>query len=149
MPPCQHTLVTELELRVKLLRPGARPPERAYNSAGYDIRCTDPIDLPPGFRIAVHTGIACEVPAGHVALVWDRGSTGAKGIRSLAGVIDADYRGEWIVWLLNTSGEVVHFKAGDKVAQVLIQKVSAPLVRVVEELSETKRGENRLGSSGT
>lgn len=139
----------QMELKFKLLRPGARVPERAYNSAGYDLFACEDTWVNAGERVGVNLGIASEFPVGCVALVWDKSSTGAQGIRSLAGVIDADYRGEWVVWLLNTGRENKLFKAGQKVAQFLLQAVEMPTPQLVETLSETKRGEKAYGSSGS
>jgi dUTP pyrophosphatase len=70
------------------------------------------------------------------------------GITCLAGVIDANYRGEWMVCLLNTSNQDYEIKKGDRIAQALIQKIELPEIEEVEELSDSERGENWQGSSG-
>lgn len=89
-----------------------------------------------------------EIPEGHVALVWDKSSIGGKGIKTLGGVLDAGYRGEIFITVHNLQDEAYTFEAGHKLAQVLIQKVELLDVEEVEELSETKRGEGRFGSTG-
>lgn len=89
-----------------------------------------------------------EIPEGYVALVWDKSSIGGKGIKTLGGVLDAGYRGEIFITVHNLHNESHTFEAGHKLAQVLIQKVELLDVEEVEELSETKRGEGRFGSTG-
>jgi dUTP pyrophosphatase len=137
-----------MKVLFKKLEPAARMPARAYNSAGYDVFCLEDVFMQPGTRQAIRTGIATAFEPGYVALIWDKGSTASKGIRSLAGVVDADYRGEWIIWLHNLSDKPMWFDAGQKIAQVLFQRVEEPVIEEVESLPESLRGSNCLGSSG-
>lgn len=134
-------------ITVKRLDPFVRLPERAHNSAGYDLFAREPVRIGPGETSKVRTGIAVEFPPGYVALIWDRSSLGSKGIHRFAGVIDADYRGEWVVCLHNTGDHAFFVERGDKIAQVLFQPVMAWDI-VEGELSDTSRGEGGFGSTG-
>ena len=83
------------------------------------------------------------------ALVWDKSGHAFKsGIKTMAGVMDAGYRGEYKIILLNTSEEAFEIKKGQKIAQILIQKVEHPEIEEIQELSETSRGEGGFGSTG-
>lgn len=138
----------EPTIRVKRLLKGGRLPERAHNSAGYDLFTPDPVMLQPRQAQKVPIGIAVEFPVGYAALIWDRSGMGSKGIHRFAGVIDADYRGEWAVVLYNATDSTIWLEPGQKVAQVLFQKVESWPVVEVEELTETSRGEGGFGSTG-
>jgi dUTP pyrophosphatase len=97
----------------------------------------------------VHTGVAIEIPDGHVGLIWDKsGISFNMGLKVMGGVIDAGYRGEIIMSLYNTRNEEVVMEAGHKVAQMLIQKFEDCAIVEVTELSDTVRGEGREGSTG-
>jgi len=137
-------------LKIKKLHPDAIIPSYAHEGdAGLDIYSLNDYLIEPGKREIISTGISCEFPLGYVALVWPKsGLSAKKGIDVLAGVIDAHYRGEYKIVLLNTSDEVFEIKKGDKVAQVLIQKVERVDVEEVGELKNSVRGEGGFGSSG-
>ncbi|MEX0933508.1 MAG: dUTP diphosphatase, partial [Candidatus Paceibacterota bacterium] len=95
------------------------------------------------------TGIAMEIPQGYVGLIWDKSGVSLKrGIKVLGGVIDAGYRGEIRIGLINLGSETVSFEAGQKVAQMLIQSVASPEIVEVTELGDTERGEGGFGSTG-
>lgn len=135
-------------IRVKQLTRFAKVPERAFNSAGYDLFSAETRMIPPGDVAKIKLGIAVEFSPGYAALIWDRSSLGSKGIHRFAGVIDADYRGEWMVCLHNTTRDSFFINVGDKIAQVLFQKVESWDVEIVDELPETERGEGGFGSTG-
>lgn len=135
-------------LKVRLLRPEAKAPTRAHNSAGYDLYAAERTLIPSRGTRIVKTGIATDFPPGYVALIWDRSGMGAKGIHRFAGVIDADYRGEWGIVLHNTANAPFRVEAGDRIAQVLFQEVAAWPVEIVEELDATERGVGGFGSTG-
>ncbi|MFA6042069.1 MAG: dUTP diphosphatase [Patescibacteria group bacterium] len=139
-----------MHLRVKLLHPDATLPKYAHDGdAGFDVFAKEDVTIPVGERRAIYLGFSAEIPDGTVALVWDKGGIAAKqGITSLAGVIDAGYRGEWLVVLHNLGSEPFTFAKGMKVAQVLIQQVERPTIEVAQELSETARGAGKFGSTG-
>ena len=137
-------------IRFKKLTSDALIPKYAHEGdAGMDIFSNEEYTLKAGERKVFKTGISSSFPEGHVALVWDRSGNAAKrGIKTMAGVIDSGYRGEWGIVMLNTSGEDLEVKKGDKIAQVLLQPIIHADIEEVEDLDETKRGENGFGSTG-
>ncbi len=105
--------------------------------------------LKPGERHVFNCGWALEFPEGYVAVVWDRGSVGVKaGLKTMGGVFDANYRGEYNVCLANLSEDTYEVKVGDKVAQLVIVPIARAQFEEVESLSETSRGGDRFGSTG-
>ena len=138
-----------MRLSVKKLTPDATLPTKANpTDAAFDMYTNESYSLQPGERHTFTTGIATEFPPEYVALLRDRSSMGAKGITVLAGVIDASYRGEWKIVLLNTTSEAYEVKAGERIAQCLFLPVPAVEVREVSELGESDRGSGGFGSSG-
>lgn len=140
-----------VKVKIKKLNPEAIVPDISYKGdAGMDLYSVEEYTLKPGERHLFSTGISASVPEGYVSLVWDRSGNAAKrGLKTMAGVIDCHYRGEWKIVLLNTTNEEYTVKKGDKIAQVLVQPVARPEVEEVEELDEdTERGEGGFGSSG-
>jgi dUTP pyrophosphatase len=137
-------------VKIKLLTENAKAPERATeHAAGYDIFCNEHITLIPGARALISTGFAMSIPHGKVALIWPRsGLAGKHGVDSLAGVVDSDYRGEVRVALINHGHANIEFKAGDRIAQMLIQDVYQEQVVIVDNLDETQRGAGGFGSTG-
>ena len=97
---------------------------------------------------AVPTGIQVAVPKGYAGLIWDKSGISLKGVHRMAGVIDAGYRGEIQVVLVNLGPAPFPIKAGMKIAQLLIQPVSEVTVVESESLDDTPRGENGFGSTG-
>lgn len=136
-------------VKVKSLDLNARLPQRSYESAGYDVFSCRSQTIPPGSRAEIKLGIACELPNGYAALVWDKGSTAIRGLVKLAGVIDCDYRGEWTVLLHNLGCEPVVIRQGDKVAQILVQRAEVLELMWSDELGNTDRGEKGFGSTGS
>jgi len=144
--------MSSISIKIKKL-PGAEDlpdPHYAYESdAGLDVFVREEVVLAPGERAQVPTGLAIELPHGYVALVWDKSGISHKGgIKTLGGVIDAGYRGECAIGVVNLSKETYTFKRGDKVAQILIQKVEHPTIEFVDELGDAERGDRGFGSSG-
>ena len=137
-------------LKIKRLHEEAKLPTYAYpGDAGFDLCVVEEATFAVGHYGAVPTGLAFEIPEGYVGLIWDKsGLSISRGLKTLAGVIDAGYRGEVKVGMINLGNEPHTFKQGEKIAQMLIQKVEQPEIEVVEELSETHRGEKAFGSSG-
>lgn len=141
-------------MQVKRLHPNAKLPAYGTDlSAGADLSaCLDePVTIQPGQTAFLPTGLAIAVPRGYAGLVFARSGLGCK--RGLApankvGVIDADYRGQVHVALLNHSGEPQTIYPGDRIAQLLIIPVLTPEVEEVAELDETARGEGGFGSTG-
>ncbi|MGP0565867.1 dUTP diphosphatase [Nitrospina sp. 32_T5] len=117
--------------------------------AGADLFAAADDVIPARSRKLIGTGIRIALPAGHAGLIWPRsGLAVKKGIDCGAGVIDSQYRGEVRVLLFNHSDEDVAVKKGDRIAQLLVQKVERVDFVPVEELDETARGANGFGSSG-
>ncbi len=141
------------ELRVRRLHPAARLPSRAHDDdAGYDLCALEPATLQPGERAAIGTGIAIELPAGHAGLVLPRSGLAARhgiALVNAPGLIDAGYRGELKVLLLNTdSAASFEVKAGDRIAQLVVVAVATPQIVEADALAATPRGEGGFGSSG-
>jgi dUTP pyrophosphatase len=138
-----------MKLKIKKLRDGAKVPTRAHHDdAGLDVYCCERIILPPHTTVKVPTGIAYEIPEGYCIFAWDKGSVGSKGIKTLGGVLDSGYRGELFIPLHNLNNQEYVFEAGDKLAQLVVQKVEFPDIEEVEELSDSLRGEGAFGSTG-
>lgn len=121
-------------------------------SAGYDLRSNQDGYLGVGDRAVVPTGLAVQIPVGYAGFIQPRSGLAAKhGITVLntPGLIDSDYRGELKVILYNASKyEYYEVKKGDKIAQLVIQKVETPGIFEVDELDATVRGEGGFGSTG-
>ena len=142
-----------MELRVRRLHERAQLPTRAHaDDAGLDLYALDDVRLEPGERGSVRTGIAVEVPPGHAGLVLPRsGLAQRQGIAlvNAPGLIDAGYRGELRVLLLNTDrATVVELSAGDRIAQLVIVAVALPQPVEAVELELSERGTGGFGSSG-
>lgn len=139
-----------MSLLVKTLRPAAKIPRReSPGAAGYDLSSVDDVTIPPRDRAIVRTGIAIAVPEGTYGRVAPRSGLAAKhGIDVLAGVIDEDYRGEIAVILLNAGDEPFHIAVGDRIAQLVLERIATPMVAVVKDLDSTARGEGGFGSTG-
>lgn len=140
-------------LRVRRLDPRARLPTRAHpGDAGLDLYALEPATLPAGERAAVRTGVAVEIPIGQAGLVVPRSGLAARNgiaVVNAPGLIDAGYRGELIVLLLNTDRRERHqVAAGDRIAQLVTVAVETPAVVEVEELSASSRDTGGLGSTG-
>lgn len=142
-----------MSLRIRRLDTRATLPTRAYHGdAGLDLCALDAVTLAPGERAAVPTGIAVEIPAGQAGLVLPRSGLAARhgvALVNAPGLIDAGYRGELRVLLLNTDREApVEIGAGDRIAQLLLVRIETPEVVEVDALAVSERGEGGFGSSG-
>ena len=108
--------------------------------------------LPPGNRLPIPSGVAIEpVTPGIAGFVYSRSGLGAKHglvVAQGVGVIDPDYRGEIIVWLLNTSGQTLTVKQGERIAQLAFQPYVRPRIVIADHLSETLRGSGGFGHTG-
>lgn len=139
-----------MNLHIKKVHPDAKIPTFAHTTdAGMDFYVLEALTVAPMTRAQVGTGIAVQIPNGYVGLVWDKsGLSHKKGLKTLGGVIDAGYRGEVFIGVVNLGAEPITFEAGDKVAQMLIQKVEHPEIVEVEELGDADRGMGAFGSTG-
>jgi dUTP pyrophosphatase len=136
-------------MNFKRLSNRAIAPKRATaHAAGLDLYTPCEFTLWPEDRRTVDLELAIEIPDGHVGLIWPRSGKAANfGIDTLAGVIDADYRGSVGVVLLNTGQAPVYYKEGDAIAQLLVQPCEFVDAVEVEELTDTERGEGGFGST--
>jgi dUTP pyrophosphatase len=128
-------------------------PRYAYeHDAGLDLHSSIDVSLNPGERKLVPTGVAVAIPEGYAGFVQPRSGLAAKhgiSIVNTPGLIDSHYRGEIRVILINLDrGGVFEVRRGDKIAQLVIQKIESVDLKVVEELDETARGAGGFGSSG-
>jgi dUTP pyrophosphatase len=144
---------TTLNVELKMLDEGLEAPSYAQpGDAGADLRTTIDFTLEPGERRLIPTGVAVALPFGTVGLIHPRSGLAAKhGITvvNAPGTIDAGYRGEISVCLLNTDREkTVEFKRGDRIAQFVIQRIEIAAFVQVEALSESVRGAGGFGSTG-
>jgi dUTP pyrophosphatase len=140
-----------IALKCVIMAPGARLPVRKSDgAAGYDLHALHAADiLPRGPPVQIRTGIAVEIPAGHYGRIAPRSSLAIEGITTMAGVIDSDYRGELVIILVNLHPtEIVHIAAGDRVAQLILERISMLPVMAVDALGETGRGDGGFGSTG-
>lgn len=138
-------------LRVQLLHPGAVTPSRgSAAAAGYDLAALMAGVVPARGRALLQTGVAIALPSDVYGRIAPRsGLSWKKGLDVGAGVIDADYRGELRVLLFNLTDDDVKIEAGDRIAQLVLERISTPDVVVVESLDSTERGAGGFGSTGT
>jgi dUTP pyrophosphatase len=138
-----------MPLQVKVDGDGPVPEYSSPAAAGADLRASEEVLIPAGGRAAVATALHLEIPAGHVGLIWPRSGLAVRhGIDTLAGVVDSDYRGEVRVVLVNHGDAPFEIRPGDRIAQILIQKVERPAFVAAADLSETARGSGGFGSTG-
>lgn len=138
-----------MKLKVKRHHPDVQLPTYIHDGdVGMNLYSREARTLEQGEPYIFKLGFSTEFPRGHVGLIQDRSSMGAKGVRVLGGVIDPDYRGEWGVILVNTSDRTVVVQPGDKIAQVLFKQVERAEVEEADELSDTSRGVGGFGSTG-
>lgn len=137
-------------IKVKKLNKDAKLPTHGHpGDAGMDFYCLEDVIFPPGKQERVRTGVAIEIPEGHVGLIWDKSSISFNlGLKIMGGVIDSGFRGEITMNLLNVSNKEVLMTKDHKIAQMVIQKFEYCDIVEVDELSETVRGEGREGSTG-
>lgn len=142
-----------LVLPIKRLDETVELPSYAYEGdAGLDLRSSETVDLAPFERRLVSTGLAIAIPDGYAGFVQPRSGLALKKGLSMAntpGLIDAHYRGELKVCAINLDPkETIHIEKGERIAQLVIQKVPVVTLQEVDELSQTDRGEGGFGSSG-
>jgi dUTP pyrophosphatase len=143
----------QLDVLISRLDPAVPVPGYArHGDAGADLCAAEDIDLAPGERALVRTGIAIALPEGYAGFVHPRSGLAARhGITlvNAPGTIDAGYRGEIKVILLNTDlAQAVSLRRGDRIAQLVVQRVENVTFREVPALPESARGDNGFGSTG-
>jgi dUTP pyrophosphatase len=162
-------------LKAKKLNPNAKLPTKANKTdAGFDLYAVNDIEVPSLFYLIiqsihcnlftnmigyrgyienviatkVETGIALEIPEGYCGIIHDRSSIVSKLLKTLGGVIDSGYRGDITVCLVNLSFYNYHIKAGDKIAQIAINRVEFDSIEEIDSLSNSERENKGFGSSG-
>ena len=141
-------------IKVKKLRPGAQLPTYGTAfSAGADLYACleEPVTIAPGETKKIPTGLAMEIPIGCAGLIYARSGLGTRqGLApaNKVGVVDSDYRGEFMVFLHNHSAETRTVSHGDRVAQLLVTPVFTPGFEEADELTDTARGAGGFGSTG-
>src|SRR6202034_4892807 len=138
---------------IKRLDPGVALPSYAHpGDAGADLAAAEDVELGPGERALVRTGLAIALPAGYAAFVHPRSGLAARHgvtIVNAPGTVDAGYRGEIRVILMNTDAvNPVRLQRGDRIAQLVVQRVERPVFDEVERLAGSARGEGGFGSTG-
>lgn len=145
--------MTAIEVLLRQLDPGLEPPSYAHpGDAGADLRSRESFELQPGERRLVGTGVAIALPVGYAAFVHPRSGLAAQygvSIVNAPGTVDAGYRGEIKVCLINTDRSYpVSIARGDRIAQLVIQPVSVAAFVPVSDLPDSARGVGGYGSTG-
>ncbi|WP_461163242.1 dUTP diphosphatase [Arthrobacter sp. R4-81] len=151
--PSSSTGKRTLTVQLKMLDDGLEAPSYAHpGDAGADLRSREDVVLAPGERRLVATGVSIALPEGYVALIHPRSGLATKHgltIVNAPGTVDAGYRGEISVTLLNTDREhAIELSRGDRIAQMVIQRVEYADFVAVGELSDSVRGSGGFGSTG-
>ncbi|MFB4314817.1 dUTP diphosphatase [Actinomadura sp. 21ATH] len=146
-------MTNKVDVLIRRLDPGLPLPSYAHaGDAGADLFAAVDVELPPGERAVVPTGVAIALPDGHAAFVHPRSGLGARfgvTIVNAPGTVDAGYRGEIKVTLLNTDPRAtVRLRRGDRIAQLVVQRVEPAVFHEVSELPGAARGTAGFGSTG-
>ncbi len=137
-------------LKFKRLDPKATLPTRgSHSAAGLDLYSIEAVRLPPDERCLIGTGLAVAIPEGYYGRLAPRSGLATRnGLDVLAGVIDADYRGEIHCLLYNTGDKIVELPAQTKICQLIIEKIITPAAEWADDLTSTVRGSGGFGSTG-
>lgn len=146
------TNAEEVVLKIRRHDPDVPVPSYAHpGDAGLDLASWEDVTIEPGQRVAVGTGLTVAVPGGWVGLVHPRSGlalTHGVTVVNAPGTIDAGYRGELKVLLVNLGDAPVEIARGDRIAQLLLQRIGRAVVAETDDLDETARGEGGFGSTG-
>ncbi len=141
--------IDNLQLKIERLDSKAKLPQKAHqDDAGYDLYANKHYSLSPYNQTLVTTGIKMAIPKGYVGLIWDKSGLASNGISTMGGVIDANYRGEIKVIIKNLSEENFNIIPGQKIAQILIQRVLNLKISEEKLDNSTERQDRGFGSSG-
>ena len=137
-------------IKAKKLDPPALLPHRAHaTDSGADLFALERTVLPAHTVVKVRTGIAVELPENTSGIIWGKSSVESKGIKAMAGLVDAPYRGELLVCMYNLNDSEFVFEAGQKVAQLVVLPTLYPSFEEADDLSGTARGTGGFGSTGS
>ncbi len=145
---CQN----EIEVKIQLIENGKLPEAKSKQAACFDCYARlgfDYIRIPSKSRCLVNLGFAMEMPAGYEAVIRSRSGLSKQGVDVCVGTIDSDYRGEVKAIVVNNQDGEFEIKQGDRICQMAIRKCPTVKFKKVMVLSETERGNNGFGSSGT
>lgn len=150
---CKALAAARPVLKVRRLHPGAVIPwYQSDGAAGLDLAAIEMVEIPPGMRAVLRTGISVEIPNGYEGQIRPRSGLAAREgltVLNTPGTIDSDYRGEIKVILINHGRETVRIMPDWRIAQLVIAPVARVEVVEVDALGETVRGDGGLGSTGT
>jgi dUTP pyrophosphatase len=151
--PRMNAEPSRIGVLIQRLDPGLPLPEQSHpGDAGADLYAAADVELAPGQRAVVATGVAIALPDGYAAFVHPRSGLAARhgvAIVNAPGTVDAGYRGEIRVILMNTDAETpVRLQRGDRIAQLVVQRVERPVFHEVERLPGSARGDGGFGSTG-
>ena len=139
-----------MEIKVKKLHPEAKLPQRAHaTDSGADLFALEHTVIAPHSSAKVRTGIAVELPEGTSGCIWGKSSVESKGVKVMAGLVDAPYRGEILICMFNLTDTPFVFEKGQKAAQLVVLPTLYPSFKESQELSGTTRGEGGFGSTGS
>lgn len=140
-----------MKIYFQKIYPLAKLPSYAYEGdAGMDLFSFEDINIASHSKALISTGLKVAIPRGYAGFVWDKSGIATKNhVKTMAGVIDSNYRGELKVALTNLGEEVYKIKKGEKIAQLIIKPVVSPEIEEVYELpNDDIRGDRGFGSSG-
>jgi len=133
----------------KLHENATLPTRGSAHAAGLDLYAVERMDIRPGAQAMIPTGLSVAIPSGHYGRIAPRSGLAAKhGIQVHAGVVDSDYRGEMRVCLINHGSEMVEFKPGDRIAQLIVERCLITPAAWADDLDSTERGQGGFGSTG-
>jgi len=140
----------KIKIKIKKLHSDAILPYYPHEGdAGLELFSVEDRIIKAGERALVPTGLSIELPPGYVSLIWDKSGLASKeGLKTMGGVIEHGYRGEYKIVIFNTSKADYQIKKGQKIAQLLVQPIITAEVEEVSELSESSRGTDGFGSTG-
>ena len=139
-----------INVKVKKTHAEAKVPTYAHpNDAAMDLYASQDMTISPNQRVSVPTGVCMHIPDGYVGLIWDKSGLSHKhGLKTLGGVIDAGYRGEIMVGVINLSDQPYTVNKHNKIAQMIIQEKPQVTLEEVVELEDSVRGTGGFGSTG-
>lgn len=139
-----------MKIFIQKIDSSAKLPLYAYEGdAGMDLFSCHNCEIKPGEKALISTGLKIAVPQGHAGFIWDKSGIATKHhIKTMAGVLDSNYRGELFVVLTNLGKKAYQINRGEKIAQLIIKPIVRADIIEVEKLDETIRGEKGFGSSG-
>lgn len=138
-----------MQIKIKKLRKDVKLPSYAHpGDVGMDLFALETQKILPGGSAHFWHGFALEFPIGYGAIIMDKGGLAKAGLKTMGGVFDAGYRGEYNTKLVNLSKKSYTVEKGDKVAQLVVIPVAIAKLKEVKELSSTSRGAGAFGSTG-